>query len=108
LKTCLKKASINYVGCKLPWTKVDLNLSICTTFDQFLEHEKYYNEIARKEQRAVLDMTGCKIPCTYRDFKKVGTSLKKRINVSGFGISIVSTDVTVKTEELLYPLTSFV
>ena len=108
LKICIKKAVINYVGCRLPWAEVDQNIANCTTFEQFLKHEKFYQEIAMKEQKAVLDMTGCKVPCKYRDFKEVDTPIKKRITVSEFGISIVSTDITVKTEELLYPLSSFV
>ena len=55
-----------------------------------------------------MKITGCKAPCKYTEYKVVGPVAKKMTKRFEFAISIVSTDVTVKTEELLYPITSFV
>ena len=73
-----------------------------------MKHEQYYQKISFKEQKTVLNITGCKAPCKYTEFKALGTPVKKKMKLFGFGINFVSTDVTVKTEELIYPPTSFV
>ena len=56
-KMCIKKSAINSVGCRQPWVEEVLNISICQTFDQFLMHEKYYQNVAFKEQKTVLKIT---------------------------------------------------
>ena len=106
-----EESAARFVGCALPWYEApQLNLSRCTSLKQFQKYEDYYWEASVLEQRDALSFTGCKLPCRYREFQEVGRPLKAR-NVQfgfGLGISIVSTDITVKTEELVYPLESFV
>ena len=58
----------------------------------------------------VLNMTGCKLPCNYREFQSVGNPIQIKISGMdfGFGLSLVTTDVSVETDELVYPFNSFV
>ena len=107
-KDCIKRSAENTMGCGLPWDVPQLNSPVCTTFHQFLDYEAFYWNISTMEQKLVKRITGCEVPCQYRSFQQVGRPLEYKPKRFGFGISIVSTDITVKTEELVYPFSSFV
>ena len=55
-------------------------------------------------------MTGCLKPCQYRKYHFVGGKERASLDVDGFVFSLwaVSKKTTIKTEQLIYPVTSMV
>ena len=110
LSDCIKMSISSDVGCKLPWNEFSLKIHTCNTVEQFQRHENLYSYYAASEQKIIINMTGCKLPCSYREFKTVGDPMDVKIERIGFGFGLflVTTDVRVETEELVYPFVSFV
>ena len=55
-------------------------------------------------------MTGCLKPCQYRSYHFVGGKEKVSLEAESFAFSLwaVSKKTTIKTEQLIYPITSLV
>ena len=109
LTLCIKKSIMSKIGCKLLLGGLESELPEYTVIDQFKAYEKLYNFIAASEQKEVQNMTGCMPPCNYREFQEVGNTIEMKFSGSGFGfgLCLVTTDVQVETEELVYPFNSF-
>ena len=112
---CLKMAVIRKIGCKLPWApskRDETPIKNCTTMNQLNKHDTLYTEIATSEQRDVLNITGCKLPCSYREIKPVGTPINEEYDQNNglllFALTLVTTDIRVETEDLVYTFNSLV
>ena len=68
--TCIKQKLSERVGCRLSWDKwSDQEMEICTTDQQFREHGKIYKELMLADMEEIVEITGCKKPCTYKEYK---------------------------------------
>ena len=83
------------VGCKLPWDKSDdqqEELDICSTKKQirfllpdldfvwwivFRQFERLYIDLYNAPLSQIVKMTGCKRPCSYKEYKFLNTNLKE-------------------------------
>merc|ERR550517_1229487 len=70
--------------------------------------------VYNQETKMVVNWTGCKVPCSFKEYEIVGSpqsgASPALMFKGGFswGFNIASTDVRVETEELVYPIISFV
>ena len=83
---CIKESAVKRVGCALPWNNVEEDVPLCKTLEQFHQHEAFYAEMSSVDQGQIVTITGCKIPCNYRQFKLVGQILKAHVKVLGFAL----------------------
>ena len=77
----------------------------CTRMDQFAEHAALYFKLSFVEQRDVLNLTDCQLPCKYREIMQVGTPVTQKFGDNGlvmFSLFLVTTDVKIETEALVY------
>ena len=74
--------------CTLPWVGLESDLPVCTAIDQFKAYETMYKKSAASEQKMVLNMTGCKLPCNYREFQAVGHPIQMKVNGMGFAYGL--------------------
>ena len=85
--------------------------SDCETVDQIKNYLRIFADLAIDDIAGIKNITGCKTPCTYFEYldcgKKVWRSDVEPDFQLGFAISFASTEVTVKEEVLIYPITSF-
>ena len=102
-------------GCKLPWIAESLagdQFKTCEKMEQFSAFSWIYTILAVSEQRDVLNITNCKLPCEYREIRPVGTPIVKKIGEDSgrlaFALTLVTTDMRVETQALVYPFTSHV
>ena len=112
---CLRNAVNVKVGCILPWAMEKLGkmkIPNCTNLEEFDAHDFIYQLFAVYELREVLNLTGCKIPCQYREIKAVDTPTPIKTGTldeaMGFALTLVTTDIRVETEALVYNFTSLV
>ena len=89
-----------------------MKITNCTNLEQFDAHDFIYQLFAVYELREVLNLTGCKIPCQYREIKAVDTPTPIKTGTldeaMGFALTLVTTDIRVETEALVYNFTSLV
>ena len=75
--------------------------------EQLIQFEKDYTEIALPNQREIPKHTGCPLPCQYFEYKLADTAYKVGETPMLMLIQ-TSSRVIVRTEELVYPLSSFI
>ena len=65
---CIKASLAREVGCRPFWDKLSpADIPACTTMEELNKHQLKDQEIwMRHEQKIILNMTGCKVPCTYK------------------------------------------
>ena len=65
---CIKTSLARKVGCRPFWDDSSPpDIPACTTLEQLAKHQEIDQDIyLRYEQKIILSMTGCKVPCTYK------------------------------------------
>ena len=114
---CLKDAVIRSVGCRLPWSSTTAMLDgrkvdNCSTLKDFRSHSSFYHKIFSSEQKDVVKLTNCTIPCNFRAINAVGEPMITKMGNKGgfliFSLNLVSTDIRVETQALVYTFTSLI
>ena len=106
---CIKEKLSKKLGCRLPWDKwSQQERAVCTSEDQFNQFESSYGELANADIDRIVQVTGCKEPCNFKEYKFVDSSpavWSKRGCVAFWAAS----QKTQREEEvLLYPFTSLI
>ena len=61
------------------------------------------------EQSQLVSATGCLLPCHYKEYRQLDQPVKGfKPDMKGFDIMFASASVVTETEELVYPMISFV
>ena len=76
--------------------------------DQLTYHEQEYELLADVDETDLIKMTGCSLPCNYREFKLVGSPKEVDYNNFGFQVSFAKKEVVEEKEALVYEFVSFV
>ena len=113
---CIRRAVVKKVGCILPWTPKRIKSKPlkdeCTSVIQYNEHSRIYHALALLEQRDIINSTKCNLPCRYREIRPLGDPIVTKIGGEDwfwvFALTLVSTDIKVETEALVYPFTTLV
>ena len=116
------------MGCKLPWDNSDHQLERCTSKEQirfllppdlisklniFRQFERLYIDLSNALLSQIVNMTGCKRPCRYKEYKFVNTNSKEHNYMDYpedqvvFCLWAVSQYTQVEEEVLVYPFQSF-
>ena len=70
---CVKTSQARDVGCRPGWDNwSDTTHPICTTMEQLRMHEELDWAIYNYELKIVVNKTGCRVPCMYKQFAIVG------------------------------------
>ena len=108
--SCVKKNITQKVGCRPQWDSEGHKDRKCTTKDQIIKHLKLHSNLSVAEQKLVIKMTGCLLPCTYTEYKdEGGQSQELAAENKGMivNINFATTQVTIKEEEYIYHFSSF-
>ena len=79
--------------------------------NEFEQFEHIYRELYNAESDGTEDITDCKMPCNYNEFKFLYSSpdiMNSPPFASLHGFSVASRKTQIEEEVLLYPFTSFV
>ena len=75
-QACIFSNFSKTVGCKLPWDKIsDSAIKACDTVEKILQLKKLMEFSIEAEQNELVYETSCPIPCSFKEYRKVGDSL---------------------------------
>ena len=112
---CTKVKLSEKVGCRLPWWEKwsgAQDRPICKSDQQFQQFEQIYKKFLHAESYEIINMTGCKSPCKYNEYKFATSSPEvmprsdSKSTLVGFWVA--SRKTWVEEEVLLYSFTSLV
>ena len=107
------------------WSEPDNNIPLCETDKQYRyifiilrlllssflrEYDRIKEELSKADSRRIKQLTDCLKPCKYRQYHFTGESAPTtfKSEFPTFSLWAVSKETLVKTEHLVYPLSSFV
>ena len=106
---CIKEKVSGKVGCRLPWDKWSRqDRAVCKNEQEINQFEKLYRKLADANADDIVDITGCKRPCQYKEYKFVESSPKVLPAPLFLGFWAATGKTQVEEEVLLYPFTSLV
>ena len=110
---CIKNSISRTIGCRLEWDSwSSTDIPLCTTLEQLERFDKEYGNLWELQQyntaQQYIENTGCLIPCSYAEYKLATEPMKYDHGTQKLTITFSSQDVLKRTEQLLYPLESFV
>ena len=112
---CTKEKLSQKIGCRLPWDKWSAqDRPICKSDQEFEQFEQIHEKFLYAESYQIIDMSGCKKPCTYNEYKFATSSpeimpktdLKSTSAKVGFWVA--SSKTWIEEEVLLYSFTSLI
>ena len=81
----MKESFATEVGCRLPWDERTTQiLDVCIKREQFQQFESLFMLSLTSEIDAIQRKTGCKTPCTYKEYTFLDTVPKKMTGIDGF------------------------
>ena len=81
---------------------------MCTTLDQLAYHEQEYDQLVDILQDDLIKITGCSLPCRYKEFKIVGNPVEVDNNSFGFSLMFAKSEEVEEKEAYVYEFMSFV
>ena len=109
---CVKESLSGRFGCRLPWDNLSSqDRQVCHTLAQFEPFAREYEVLKDASLREIIKRTGCHKPCKYKEYVVVNGPLEAAYEAySFFSIEfwMLTTDITMKTEQLIYHETSLV
>jgi hypothetical protein len=105
----MKNSISRRIGCRMEWDSwSSRDIPTCSTVEQLLQFEKEYRNIYFVKTNTIPNETGCFAPCIYNQYKLLAEPINNEDNNIYLGIESSSNTVLKRTEELLYPIESFV
>ena len=106
---CIKEKLSSRVGCRLPWDKWShQDRAVCKSERQFRQFERIYRALGNANSDKIVQLTGCKKPCHYKEYKFVESGPKVLPKPSVLAFWAASQTTQIEEEVLLYPFTSLV
>ena len=94
---------------RLPWdTLTTIPLPMCNTMEQLIYHEIEYHQLTEVRESNLLEITGCSLPCRYKEYKIVDTLIGLDGMGYGFSLLFAKTEIVEEKEVLVYEFISFV
>ena len=113
--SCIKETLSQKVGCRFPLDKQGgQEMEMCSTASQYRQYNEIYQNLMTADMQEIVDITGCKKPCTYNEYKFTSSTPDEdpRSTIPSGQIYIalwaVSRTTQVEEEVLLYPFLSLV
>ena len=105
---CLETAMSTKVGCSSPWFS-HKEFKTCSTKSQILKIMEESYRLITLTNAPLVQHTGCKMPCIYREYSLADTPLSGVVeNSLGVNIMFGSGTEEVAKEQLIYPLDIFI
>jgi hypothetical protein len=103
---CIKESLSRKAGCRMHWDTIsDQTRPICTTLAQYKLFEKEYVTLRDSSMRQITDRTGCEKPCSYKEYVLVDDLKQAAYSSPDYHLTLdvwmATTDITVKTEQLI-------
>ena len=106
---CIKNSISTKIGCRMEWDSWrSRDIPLCTTVEQLVSFDMEYSNHWNLQRQSLIENTGCLIPCSYTEYKLATEPMKFDHGTQKLNIRFSSPDVLKRTEQLLYPLESFV
>jgi hypothetical protein len=106
---CIKNSISIRIGCRMEWDRwSSSDIPVCTTVEQLERFDAEYKNLWMLWQTRIVENTGCLVPCSYTNYKLATEPMKFDIETQRLAVAFSTPDVLKRTEELLYPLESFV
>ena len=68
----MKTSIARQIGCRPPWDILSsFSVPVCDTLEKIYDYEQLDYEYMIYEQKIVLNLTKCLIPCKYKQYKMV-------------------------------------
>ena len=104
---CVRNSLTRKLGCRVPWDLLSSeDFPVCSELDELRYFHGNYSCIAEYDLDEIMDKTDCLKPCTYKEYKLVGS---ERISVGQHGIFFRFADrqVVIEKEMTSYSVLSF-
>jgi hypothetical protein len=103
---CIKESLSREAGCRMHWDTIsDQARPICMTLDQYRPFAVLYELLKDASMREITIKTGCLKPCRYKEYVVVNGPLESAYSSPDYHLSLevwmITTDITVKTEQLI-------
>ena len=105
---CIKNSLSRRIGCRLPWDEwTSKIIPVCGNVDQLLQYDKVYEDIDTWGPESISEFSGCHPPCNYTEY--ILASAPYGVNQQpGVKTLFSSSKVLKRTEQIIYPMESFV
>jgi hypothetical protein len=108
LTQCIRNHFSKEVGCRPQWDGwSSQDRTVCTTMEQLKELEKKFYGLSEMERENIQRLTGCQLPCHYNEYQVVDRPVNFDMLNQTIKLVLASKSVLVKTEDLVYPFSSF-
>ena len=86
-----------------------MSLKLCWC-NQFRKYDQIYELLSKAENKEIKQLTNCMKPCNYKKYDLIGERKQSSFKSEYFTFSLwaVSKNTVVKTEELIFPISSLV
>jgi hypothetical protein len=106
---CVKNSISRRVGCRMEWDVwSSRDIPVCTRVEQLERFDKEYFGLWGLPQPYVVKNTGCLKPCSYTEYKLGAESTNYHWKTHRLNVRLSSPEVLKRTEQLLYPMESFI
>ena len=97
------------VGCRLPWDNwTSRDVEECSSTEQLKEFGEQYEEIDAWSLDSITRSLGCLPNCEYAEYQLAKAPMKNNVGTAGIFLTLTSTNVVKMTEEIVYPVESFI
>ena len=108
LTQCIRQHFSQEVGCRPQWDGWSSHGGpVYTKMEQLKELEKKFYSLSEIERENIQRLTGCQLPCNYNEYQVVDRPVNFDMLNQNIKLVLASKSVLVKTEELVYPFSSF-
>ena len=95
------------LGCQVPWESLSSeDLPVCSELDKRRYFHGNYSCIAEYDLNEIMDLTECLKPCTYKEYKLVGSEIFS-VGEHGIFFRFVDREVVIEKEMTSYSALSF-
>ena len=106
---CITNSISRMIGCRLEWDDwSSQDIPRCSRVAELLRFEQEYLKLYGLSKETIVDYTGCLPPCRYTEYRLATEPVKYEVGNFILQIVLTSLDVIERTEELIYPMESFV
>ena len=68
MNTCIQRHIENVMECQLPWNNASTSLPVCNESKHYDKFLKMYNDITRKQEANIAEITGCLPSCNRNEY----------------------------------------
>jgi hypothetical protein len=95
------------LGCRVPFDSLSSeDLPVCSELDELRYFHANYSSIAEYDLNEIMDLTECLKPCTYKEYKLVGSEIFS-VGEHGIFFRFVDREVVIEKEMTSYSALSF-